>query len=205
MSKKKRGDDISHLACHQEQRSVKTWTSTPRQEERHFMNQTMFGTTHPDAPPELAQFAFLIGTWKCKGKVKSPEDEWQEFAADWIGQYILEGKAIADEFRATWPDGSLFMHGQNIRIYSAEQKMWRMKWIDALAGTVIKMGGPELGGVKVANGSITFHVPHTEGQLLRSHYLNITDECFSWRGSILNDDDETWEEMMTIEATRAEG
>ena len=96
MSKKKRGDDISHLACHQKQRSMKIWTSTPRQEERHFMNQTMFGTTHPDAPPELAQFAFLIGTWKCKGKVKSPEGEWQDFAADWIGQYILDGKAIAD-------------------------------------------------------------------------------------------------------------
>lgn len=160
--------------------------------------------SHPDAPPELALFAFLIGVWKCDGKVKTEDGIWQPFTAEWVGSYILDGSAIADEFRAIWPDGSLFMHGQNIRIFSTEEKMWRMKWIDSMKGDVLKMGCPELGGVKVSNGSITFHVPHNEGELLRSCYSNITDQLFTWRGAMLGEDGETWEEMMAIDARRVE-
>ena len=58
---------------------------------------------NPDAPPELKLFAFLIGVWKCEGKVKEDDGQWQSFAADWVGSYILEGNAIADEFKATLP------------------------------------------------------------------------------------------------------
>ncbi|MCZ6837552.1 MAG: hypothetical protein O7G85_17385, partial [Planctomycetota bacterium] len=83
-----------------------------------------------------------------------------------------------------------------------KEKMWRMKWIDALTGDVLKMGCPQLGGVKVKNGAITFHVPYEEGKLLRSRYLNITDDAFSWYGAMLGEDGETWERMMTIEAKR---
>ncbi|MCZ6834624.1 MAG: hypothetical protein O7G85_02515, partial [Planctomycetota bacterium] len=77
-----------------------------------------FGKIHPDAPKELALFEFLVGTWTCEGKVKDDQGKWMDFSAEWIGQFILEGNAIADEFRAIWPDGSLFMHGQNIRIFN---------------------------------------------------------------------------------------
>ena len=163
-----------------------------------------YGLPHPDAPAELQRFSFLVGTWKCEGRVLGDAGEWKPFTADWIGHYILDGMAIADEFRAMWPDGSLFKHGQNIRMYNAEQRQWKMKWIDALDATVLKMGPPELGGVKTTDSTIMFHILHETGELLRGRYMDITDDHFSWRGSILSDDGETWDEVMVIEAKRVE-
>jgi hypothetical protein len=161
-----------------------------------------YGSPHPDAPAELRRFSFLVGAWTCQGRVLDEDGQWKPFAADWVGQYILDGMAIADEFRAVWPDGKLFKHGQNIRMYNAEQKAWKMKWIDALDATVLKMGPPELGGVRISDSTIQFHILHETGELLRARYSGICDDHFTWRGSILGDDGETWNEVMVIEATR---
>ena len=168
------------------------------------MTGNSYGTVHPDAPEQLATFAFLVGKWKCKGKVKAEEGQWRTFTADWVGQYILDGMAIGDEFRAVWDDGTLFKHGQNIRIYNVQQQSWRMKWIDALEATVISQGTKELGGVKVNGSGICFHILHESGEILRAQYINITDDSCQWHGSMLNEDDETWDEVMVIEATRDE-
>lgn len=167
------------------------------------MNRECCGQPNPEAPTELECFSFLVGLWNCAGKVKCKGDEWKPFTAEWFGRYILDGMAIADEFRATFPDGKLFMHGQNIRMYNPEQKAWKMKWIDALDATVIKQGGPELGGVKANGSTITFHILHDSGDVIRARYSNITDDSFEWHGALLGDDGETWDEVMVIEARRA--
>lgn len=169
------------------------------------MSQSNYGTPHPNAPPELERFSFLIGVHNCKGRVKGEENQWNDFTAEWVGRYILDGMAIADEFCAHWPDGSLFKHGQNIRMYNSEQKSWRMKWIDAMDATVIKQGTKELGGVKCNGTTISFHIAHESGEILRARYTNITEDSFQWHGSMLNEDGETWDEVMVIEAKRAEG
>lgn len=58
-----------------------------------------YGTLNPKAAPELSRFAFLIGSWKCEAKLLSPDGTWQKFMAAWLGHYILDGYAIADEYR----------------------------------------------------------------------------------------------------------
>ena len=168
------------------------------------MSLCTYGTPHPKAPPELDKFSFLIGVYNCKGRVRDEENQWVDFSAEWVGRYILDGMAIADEFCAHLPDGSLFKHGQNIRMYNTEQKSWRMKWIDAMDATVIKQGTKELGGVKCGDSSISFHIAHESGEILRAKYTNISHDSFHWQGSILNEDGETWDEVMVIEAIRAE-
>ena len=160
-------------------------------------------TPHPDAPPELGKFAFLIGVWDCRGRLKGEGDEWSEFTADWVGRYILEGRAIADEFRAVWPDGSLFKHGQNVRVYNAEEKSWQMRWIDVGDAEILRLGTPELGGVEQDNGDISFQLRHPDG-LIRATFTEISADGFTWRGALSVDEGTTWDEVMVIDAKRAQ-
>ncbi len=76
-----------------------------------------FGRPHPDAPAELAQFGFLIGRWHAESRVKAADGSWQPCAALWEARYILDGWAIADEFRQVDADGRTMQLGQNVRSY----------------------------------------------------------------------------------------
>jgi hypothetical protein len=72
-----------------------------------------FGKPNPKAPGALSQFAFLIGRWQCEAKVKSANGEWQTFQATWLGRFILDGYAIADEYRMTGSSGEVIVLGMN--------------------------------------------------------------------------------------------
>jgi hypothetical protein len=75
-----------------------------------------YGERNPNAPSELNAFAFLVGKWEGAGKAKLPDGKVAEFAVSWIGRYILDGMAIADEFHSLAPDGSPYL-GISFRQY----------------------------------------------------------------------------------------
>jgi len=99
-----------------------------------------FGEPNPDAPAALSRFAFLIGRWRCEAQVRSANGEWQTFHATWLGRFILDGYAIADEYRMTGSSGELIVLGMNFRAYDATKQMWNIKWLNALAGTWVDLG-----------------------------------------------------------------
>src|SRR5580693_333951 len=66
-----------------------------------------FGKLSPHAPAELARFAFLIGSWRGEAKIASANGEWQAYQVTWLGRFILDGYAIADEYRMTDSSGKL--------------------------------------------------------------------------------------------------
>jgi hypothetical protein len=78
-----------------------------------------FGEPNPNAPAALSRFAFLIGIWRCEAKVMLADRKWQNFNAVWIGRYILDGYAIADEYRMTGSAGEPIVLGMNFRAYDA--------------------------------------------------------------------------------------
>src|SRR5262245_48787608 len=96
------------------------------------------------APHELSRFAFLIGDWRCDAKLKQQDGTWEVLKATWEGHYILDGYAIADEYRMMSPAGELLVLGLNLRTYDARKEAWNMKWLNALAGTWIDLGPEEL-------------------------------------------------------------
>ncbi len=98
------------------------------------MNDPDFGAPNPLAPAALSHFAFLIGKFRCHAKIKSPDGNWQTYDASWTGRYILDGYAIADEYRMTSPAGDLIVLGVNFRSYSPAQRAWNIKWLNALTG-----------------------------------------------------------------------
>jgi hypothetical protein len=108
-----------------------------------------FGKPNPNAPAALSRFAFLIGKWRCEAKVKSSNGEWQTLQATWVGRFILDGYAIADEYRMSGSSAELIVLGINLRTYDATKRIWNMKWLNALAGTCVDLGPEQLGGGQV--------------------------------------------------------
>ena len=114
------------------------------------------GNPNPNAPAALSRFAFLIGKWRCEARVRLPDGEWQTLQGTWLGRFILEGYAIADEYRMTDSSGGLVVLGMNLRAYDASKQAWNMKWLNALAGTWMDLGPEELGGVSLDGRSVIY-------------------------------------------------
>jgi hypothetical protein len=163
-----------------------------------------FNEPNPRAPAELSLFAFLVGHWRCDARVTSGDGEWQTFQATWTGRFILDGYAIADEYRMTGPSGELIVLGVNLRTYDAARKTWNMKWLHALSGTWVDLGPEELGGVTFDGKSVTYVLkePLAAHMYTRATYTNISGDHFTWRGE-QSDDGKAWSEFMVIEARRS--
>jgi hypothetical protein len=163
-----------------------------------------FEKLNSNAPVALSRFAFLIGRWRCEAKVRSANGEWQTFKATWVGRFILDGYAIADEYRMTGSSGELIVLGMNLRAYDATKQIWNIKWLNALAGTWVDLGPEELGGVRFDGQSIiyAFKEPVAAHAYTRATYTNISKTHFTWRGE-KSDDGKAWSEFMVVEADRS--
>ena len=164
-----------------------------------------FGKPNPKAPAALSRFAFLIGRWQCEAKVRLANGTWEDFQATWIGHSILDGYAIADEYRMTGSVGELIVLGVNFRTYDATKRIWNLKWLNALAGTWTELGPEELGGVRFDGGSVTYALKEAVAghAYTRVTYTNISKTHFTWRGD-QSEDTKTWSEFMVIEAHRSQ-
>ncbi len=164
-----------------------------------------FGEANPNAPAALSQFAFLIGRWQGEAKVKSANGEWQTFQATWLGRFILDGYAIADEYRMIGSSGEMIVLGMNFRTYDAARQVWNIKWLNALAGRWTDLGSEEFGGLNLDAHSISyaFEEPVATHTYTRASYTNISKTHFTWRGE-QSDDGKVWSEFMVVEAYRSE-
>ena len=158
---------------------------------------------NPNAPAELARFAFLIGRWRCEAKLKLGDGEWQTFPARWVGRFILDGFAIADEYRMLGAAGELIVLGMNFRSYDAVARVWKIKWLNGLTGAWTDLVSEELGGVSFDGASIVyaFKEPTAGHAYTRASYTNISKTHFTWRGE-RSEDGEAWSEFMVVECER---
>lgn len=161
------------------------------------------GKPNPDAPVELDRFAFLIGRWRCEAKVLLASGEWEAFEAAWVGQYILDGYAIADEYRMTNSAGELVVLGMNFRAYDPAREVWNLRWLNAPGGTWLDLGPADLGGVRFDGESViyVFKEPVAAHKYTRATYTNTSRGRFTWRGE-KSDDRTEWSEFMVVEAYR---
>lgn len=164
-----------------------------------------FGSLNANAPPELSHFAFLIGKFHCEVSLKVADGTWQSFNGAWDGHFILDGYAIADEYRMTTSSGELIVLGMNFRSYDPQIKSWNIKFLNALTGTWIDLGTEDLGGVHIDEKGITYSMkePAVAGALTRATYMNISGNHFTWRGE-RSADGKAWAEFMRIECYRGE-
>ena len=160
---------------------------------------------NPNAPAELSRFAFIIGRWKFDAKFKLPDGEWQTFHGTWLGHYILDGYAIADEYRMIDSSGELIVLGMNFRIYDSAKKVWNIKWLNALEGTWTDLTSEQFGGAQFDGQSVTYTFKAERGAqwpFTRATYANISKTHFTWRGE-KSEEAKTWTEFMVVECFRA--
>lgn len=158
---------------------------------------------NPAAPAALSQFAFLIGNWQCTARAISENGELQEFQATWRGRYILDGYAIADEYRMTDAAGHLIVFGMNFRTYDESRQKWNLKWLNALDGTWTDLGSDALGGVQADDQFVTytFKEPIAHHAFTRATYAIASDVHFTWSAQ-KSDDRKTWSEFMVVDCYR---
>lgn len=167
-----------------------------------------FGRLSPQAPPELAAFAFLIGSWQCNARIKTAAGDWQRFEAEWTGRFILDGHAIADEYRMTTLSGDLIVLGMNVRSFDPASRSWNIRWLNALTGAWTNLVSPALGGVQIDDtlfegSSITyaFCEPTAPHPYTRATYTTHSPTHFTWKGD-QSTDAITWSDFMLVECYR---
>jgi hypothetical protein len=135
--------------------------------------------------------------------LKMPSGEWQRFEAGLEGRWILNDRAIGDEYRMFDADGNVIVLGLNVRAYDTAQKSWNIKWVDALSGRWTDLGPEELGGVQFDGASVSygFKEPMMPHAFTRSTYTNISEQHFTWKGES-SEDGKVWTEFMVVECER---
>ena len=82
-----------------------------------------FGRRHPDAPPELEQFAFMIGECDCVDEIRGPDGSWRTTEAIWNASWFLDGWGIQDVY---WSDT---FATSNIRIFDPARGRWFVNFV----------------------------------------------------------------------------
>ncbi len=141
-----------------------------------------FGRPNPEAPPQLAQFAFMIGHNDCREeRLNNDSGEWDSSERTWDAYYYMNGFAIRDGGRS-----GVNSNG-NIRIYDSATAQWRVsyfsmpnyssaEWSGGLEGDRLVLRRPQ-------------QAPGTEiDGFSRLTFLNISATGFDWTGEWVSAD-----------------
>ena len=137
-----------------------------------------FGRLNPDAPPETAQFAFMLGEHDCVDRIFNQNDgSWKEVAKIWNGRSFLNGHAIRDD---TWRSDGVYT--SNIRKYDAEAGKWIVTFFsNGNAAPSVWEGGKEGDEIVVSRDGESPQGPFTA----RLMFHDVNDAGFEWKMDIL--------------------
>lgn len=163
---------------------------------------TTYGERNPNAPTELDQFSFLIGKWNGIGKARLPDGGHAQFELNWIGRYILNGMAIADEFHSLTPDGKPYL-GISLRQFDAQQSRWIIEYLNVTHSFIRRQVGPRSGSL--SRNADALIVVSEDGQTrIREQYRVIDPDHFTYSTQLSTDGGQSWEPVsLELTMTRA--
>ena len=161
-------------------------------------SMTTYGEKNPASPQELSVFSFLIGKWQGQGKTKIEDGKFAEYDVTWIGRYILDGTAIADELHAPNPDGSPYL-GISLRQYDAGRKTWIIEYLNVSGSFLRRQVNAQTGSVEVAGREVIV-TSAAPGVVVRERYEVQNGAGFTYRLDVSNDQGKSWKEAQ-IEMT----
>ena len=140
-----------------------------------------YGRPNPTAPPELAQFDFMVGRNDCSEEYRNATGNWEPGKRTWDAHYYMNGFAIADTGRsATQSNG-------NIRIFDTATKQWVVTFFAMPTfGTGVWRGGKAGANIVLKNPQ---KAPSSglDG-VSRLTFSNISAAGFDWIGEWVADD-----------------
>lgn len=132
-----------------------------------------FGRMNPKAPPELAQFDFMIGEFDAVDELRRPDGTWITSKGTWNANWFLNGFGIQDHYENEQFSTS------NVRIYDPGTKRWHV--------TFYKMPGFSTGtwhGNKVGDTMVMEREQKTaDGRTFTSRltFFDITKNGYKWK------------------------
>ena len=161
-------------------------------------SKTIYGEKSPRAPRELDVFAFLIGKWDGRGRTRLPDGKVAEYPVAWVGRYILDGTAIADEAHAPYPDGTPSL-GITFRQYDQNRKTWVIEFLNVSESFLRRQVHHGTGSVAVSGRTVTI-TSGSPGIIVREHYVVPDADNWVYRLDSSHDGGRSWNEG-TIEFT----
>lgn len=158
-----------------------------------------YGSAHVNAPPELAQFAFLIGDYDITSHVMTAQG-WSPPRpgphARWNGRYSLNGMTITDEWYDPNPESDPNApRGVNVRLYDAEAGIWKMMWISTTGAQVQDLRA------EMRDGKLTMWNVYPE-QIESLADFTVEDADHWHRISYVKDEAAGWIPQFKLSATR---
>ena len=133
-----------------------------------------FGRPHPEAAPELSDFAFAIGTWACRSRRPQADGTMSESLMDWRFEYGLNGRTVHDYFEDE------VIRGFGVRLFDPTKGEWQVTttsaWPNAFSAT---WSGGRQGQDRVLD--LTFKGQEGEDILSRLTFYAIEDDSFEWK------------------------
>lgn len=146
-----------------------------------------------DLGAAASTYGWLIGVWDVELIDFLEDGSRYEQRGEWHFSWTLEGRAIQDVLiapRRSERNGSSSRlgdrYGTSIRIYDANERLWRVTWINPVTGAHDELTGRKIDGDVVQQGM------RSSGQSIRWVFTNITPDSCLWYGEALQADGHTW-------------
>jgi hypothetical protein len=153
-------------------------------------SKTIYGERSPRAPRELDVFAFLIGKWDGRGRTRLPDGKVAEYPVAWVGRYVLDGTAIADEAHAPYPDGTPAV-GISLRQYDQSRKTWVIEFLNVSESFLRRQVHHGTGSVAVSGRTVTV-TSESPGIVVREHYVVPDADNWVYRLDSSSDGGRSW-------------
>jgi hypothetical protein len=164
---------------------------------------TTYGRINAQAPSQLKLFSFLVGKWSGGGKARLQDGHVVEFELTWIGRYILDGMAIADEIHGKLPDGTPQL-GISLRHFDAKRWSWIIEFLNVSGAFLRRQVSPGSGSLSVDADTIIV-ISEDAQTRIRENYRVVDQSHFTYTMDTSRDGGNSWEPVsVEMKLARAE-
>jgi hypothetical protein len=155
---------------------------------------TSYGQRNAQAPAELNLFSFFIGKWQGTRMIPMPDGSEAQVGWTWIGRYILDGMAIADELHSLAPDGKAYL-GISIRHFDTRHDSWVIEFLNVTNSFLRRQVNPQAGSVSQDAGTIVV-ISEDAQTRIRESYRIVDQNHFTYIMDMSRDGGRSWEPVM---------
>jgi hypothetical protein len=152
---------------------------------------TTYGERNGHAPAQLTLFSFLVGKWEGSGKTRLADGSHARFDLTWIGRYILDGMAIADEIHSLGPDGKPYL-GISLRQFDSRRDAWIIEYLNVANSFIRRQVNPRSGSVRREADSVVVISENGPTQI-REHYRLADPNHFTYTTDLSNNGGRSWD------------
>jgi hypothetical protein len=155
---------------------------------------TTYGEKNAQAPSQLNLFSFLVGKWKGAGEARQADGKVAQFELTWIGRYVLDGMAIADEAHGSFPDGRPYL-GITLRQFDTTRDSWVVEFLNVSMSFLRRQVNPRSGSVSQSASTIVV-VSEDGPKRIRERYRLDDPSHFTYTLDGSSDGGKSWDPVL---------